>query len=816
MAQATLQSPAGIPRSVASKLRGLRMRINLWLLIDGVSKVLATAAVLLFVLFVFDYQLSYWIDVDFSLRLVPLAVGCLLLGWLIYRHLILPFVTRVSDDALVLAVEKHYGRDLGESLISAVQFSRMSNEIEVQGVSPQLIRATIDQGTEAAGRLPFGSVVDTRWLTANAAIFVLGAVLLGLYVYGASAFRDAKYAENVPENEIALGGRGYSVQLLGIGFDREVLLKDVPWPQDVYFTINYDHDEDRVIVVPRGDDFQLKVRVREDSKYNANEVGEAGEVAVNLRGSAGYYSETLEVVQEKRQQADDETAADAGGGESQEMDVDYFYLEMPNVQEEFKFQIEAKSKRIRGKSQWYTVKLVDRPDVEELKLTTKLPEYAGGALKELPKGAGPHHVLAGSSLKIEGTANKPLSKAIFNIGGKLREVPLTGQKEFTANVPAEELGESFKSGAISIELFDTEELRLPNQQKPGPLKSRRPTKFSLRIQPDRAPDVVAALKDISGMVTPQVRIPFDCLIKDEFAVTDVKLKYTWKDEDNIADTDEGQYDVEAAQKEIGERSMRFQDVFDLAPLEIPAGSNLKFHISALDNKLPEANEGQSTEFRLLVVTEAELNKEFLRRQAELHQDFKRLYENQEKYKTDTEVLEAETRDAQSLTTKQRQRLLELQKNHKLLGTNIGGVAKRMQSIVREMENNRLDDSDRALLSKINENVIQPMQELSKQDVPETIKQLDNTRAAAEKRPQRQQAIEKAIAQQEKNLQKMDDVLKVMAKTEGYQEVVRIYYEILQEQEKVRKLSDEEKQRLREKVLNGEVPPKQDGDSGSGG
>ena len=81
-----------------------------------------------------------------------------LLAYLIYRGLIVPFSSRVSDDALVLAVEKHYGRDLGESLISAVQFSRMTNEIEVQGVSPQLVRATIDRGTEAANRLPFGSL----------------------------------------------------------------------------------------------------------------------------------------------------------------------------------------------------------------------------------------------------------------------------------------------------------------------------------------------------------------------------------------------------------------------------------------------------------------------------------------------------------------------------------------------------------------------------------------------------------------------------------------------------------------------------------
>ena len=363
MAQATLTHGSGVPTSVASKLRGLRMKINTWLFIDGLSRVLAATALLLVLFFLLDYNLSRWVNFDFSLRLGTLVIGCAIVAYLFYRGLIVPFSARVSDDALVLAVEKHYGRDLGESLISAVQFSRMSNEIEVQGVSPQLVRATIDRGTQAADRLPFGSLVDTRWLVVNLAIFVLGAVALGFYAYGATAFRGSEYADpNAEHAQFKLGEKSYSKQLLGIAFDREVLLKDTPWPQDVYFTLNVG-DEDGVIVIPRGDNFELQLRVREDSKIPAEELKE---VQVNFIGKVGRFSEKMEIVYKETAESEDEEVKE----------VDHFAIQVTNVTEEFQFQIEASG--VRGSTRWYQVKLVDRPTVDTLTLTATLPKYAGG------------------------------------------------------------------------------------------------------------------------------------------------------------------------------------------------------------------------------------------------------------------------------------------------------------------------------------------------------------------------------------------------------------------------------------------------------
>jgi len=844
MAQAALPHAAGIPSSVASKLRGLRMKINLWLLVDGLSRVLAATALLLAVCFLLDY----WLNLDFYLRLGNLVLGCAVLAYLIYRTLILPFSRRVSDDALILAVEKHYGRDLGDSLISAVQFSRMTDEIEMQGVSRELVQATINQGAETAARLPFGSLIDRRWLAANVLVLAFATAAVGLYAYGASAFRGPEFADR----EFTIGKQRYPVQLLAIAFDREVLLRDVPWPQDVYFTLNVG-SKDGVIQFPRGDDFKLQIRVREDSKYTAEDIDE---LVVHFVGPAGRYSETADVVRKqpaKQQDADapvlensDESPAEAGSesappntpddasnqhskeqdsgegaadsadepsneDDSGEMPIDYFSLELANVLDEFEFQIEARG--VRGVSRWYQVKLVDRPEVEELTLTATLPQYTGGRQIQLPPGAGPHHVLAGSSLQIDATANKPLSEAVIGVGDYRQTIDLDGQSEFSAQLSADVLKKELTSGVVTISLRDTEQLRLPNQATAGPLESKRPTKFSLRVKPDRAPDVVAKLDGISGMVTPNARIPFDCLVKDEFAITRVSLHYDWKHEENQADHGQGQRDIAAVKDKLGDRVIRFREVFDLEPLEIPTGSGLRFYIAAVDNnEITGPNEGRSTEFLLRVVSDAELREDLIRRQAEQRQDFERLYKEQQDLKTETQVLQAASRDADSLTDKQRDTLRELQKNHKLLETNIGSVSQRLESIVREMENNRLDDSESELMQKLQDNVVEPMQELARGEVDAAIRELDEVRAAADDRERRQQAIQRAIEQQQRNEEKMEGILKNMAKTEGYQEAVNLFYEILKEEERIKKLTREERQRLLEEILQGRPrPPEGEGE-----
>lgn len=861
MAQATAPFTTGIPAPVVSRLRALRAKITTWLLIDGLSRVILTLVAVIAVDFLIDWLFS----LDRTQRIVMLVIAAGVLGYVVYARLIAPLLTSVSDEALCLAVERHYGKELNESLISAVQFAR--GEVS-GGVSPQLVRASIEQGTKAAERVPFGSVVDSQWFVANIGIIAACGVLLAAFGYAATAFRDvAEYKDT-------------NYQLAEIWVDRDVLLKDRPWPQDTYLVVA--DAEDGVVTVPRGDEWTMVVTVKEDSKTKPDEV-----LVDFIMAGGGRHSEVMKAI--KPEKTLDEEGQPVAAAQD---DTDPLRFEIERSAELEPFQFRVRAAGLRGaKTRWFTVNLVDRPEVDKLELSTTAPKYAfehvtlepvkkvnaetqqeevhlwegpveeilvkqgdtinagaaivkiktedegvqsitspqGGVVGELavekgqpvevgdrlltltsvnyqlPPGTGPHQVMQGSDFRVMGEANKPLSKALLATGeGDARaeyEMDVS-DKQFTFTLPADKLA----GGGYTVTLWDQENVRIPGAAAAGPLKSKRRSGFTLRDIPDRAPDVVAKLKNISGIVTPDANIRYECFIKDEFAITDVKLKYEWRHDTDTSELNEGSQTISPAEARLGERSMKFDDAFDLAPLEIAPGSGLSFHIAAMDNNdISGPTEGKSTVFLLRVVTQGEFREELLRRQMEQGLDFQRLLKNQEELMTETMALEAASAGNESLSKEERQTLLTIQKNQKLIGTNIGNIAQRLNSIAQEMENNRLDETDAPLLKKLRENVIQPMDELARRDVPEVSDELDKSRRDADDAEKRDEALDKAADEQQQVVDKMKEVLKHIARTEGYQEAVNLLYEIEKNQKSLREKVELEKQKLEEGIFEGENP-----------
>ncbi|MCA9269538.1 MAG: hypothetical protein KDA41_13750 [Planctomycetales bacterium] len=766
MAQATLTESAPIPGSVATKLRSLRAKITLWLLIDGISRALLAAVALIAVDFLLDWQFSF----DRNQRIVMLALCGTTIGYVIYKRLLIPLFTGVSDDALCLAVERHYGRELNESLITAVQFSRMG-EGASRGVSPQLVQASIDQGIRAADRIPFGSIVDSGWLFANAAILACCTAALAAFFWSAEKYRPAQYDDTY-------------YQLAGIWVDRDLLLMDRPWPQDTYLTVQ--GADGQTVTLPRGDDWSLLVEVDPRSKIKPDEV------LLDVATRSGSRSEVMETVEKEK----------------------LFRVDFSNVVDEFRFR--ARTRRGRGATAWHRVKLVNRPEIASLTLTTTLPPYAGGKDEELPAGAGPYHVLAGSAMQVRGVSDKPLSAATLILAGKaddakLVSVPMTvggkDRTEFSCRIAPAQL----QDGAYRMELLDTEELLLPGRSERGPLASSDTQRFVVRIKPDRAPDVVARLTGITGMVVPKARLPIDCLIKDQFAVTSAVLKHQWRHEDNAAEVHEAQYDIASAKEQLGGPKVAFTDVFDLEPLGIPVGSGLSFFIEAADsNDISGPGIGKSTVFLLRVVSEDELRADLLRREKEQRFDFERLVKNQDDMQIDCQALDAALREAAGLSGDQRQLLLTLQKNHKLLSNNIGSVADRLEAILAEYENNRLyTDEDAQQRERLVERIIRPMRELAEADVPLAMRELDKVRLYADDAQPRSEALADVVGRHAQIAEKMQEILRHLVKSEGYQEAVNLLYEIRKTQEQVKELTAKERERLIQRILEGKSPDEVD-------
>lgn len=539
---------------------------------------------------------------------------------------------------------------------------------------------------------------------------------------------------------------------LSIWFNRNVLLGDDVWPQKTYLVVK--RAENGQVKFPRGEDWTQVVEVTSESEVVPDDV------YIDFRRARNRNSQAMKKTADRS-----------------------FEAVFASVIEPFEF-------RARGGdayTPWIRVELVEQPAVEELHLEITPPKYTGESVQDLAPGKGPYFVLKGTSLFIRGTVNKPLTRASLAIEGKLLPLELTAAKTgFTGNVPPEQL----VAGHYTVELEDTEGLA-----------SRRPTSFGLRIRTDREPRVRAKLVGVSGMVVPRAMVPLECRVSDDFAVMAAEVAYTWRDE-MAQMPQEGRIELPAAKETLGQRELSFADVLDLSALNLPTGTSLNFHVAARDNDdISGPNVGKSSDFLLRIVTEQELQNDILRREKEQRQEMERLLKQQEDLRTDCQALQAGLTDA-PLATEHKDLLMQYQRRQKVIGTNVSAIAERLENIVIEAKNNRLEDPSGNLEKRMREDIIRPMTEIAELAVPDTVQHLDQTRRLGAEVAPRNEALSTAVTRQKEIADAMREILRHMVKAEGYQEAVNLLYEIQKSQQDVLDRTMKERQERIKGIIEG--------------
>jgi len=221
---------------VVTRLQALRAQIAAWFWVDGLVRVAWMALGLLAA----DLAIDWFFRLDKPQRVVMLVLMVGVLGWRVYRRLVRPLSATMSDDALALSVESA-NKQLGQSLISALQLSRMEN-VEARGMSPMLVAQTVRHGTVAAERVSFGGILDGREFRLNALLLVIALGVFALVGYG-----------------IATTGT------LSIWFNRNILLGYQTWPQKTYLVVER-VGENGAVVFPRGEDWTQLVSVKTESE----------------------------------------------------------------------------------------------------------------------------------------------------------------------------------------------------------------------------------------------------------------------------------------------------------------------------------------------------------------------------------------------------------------------------------------------------------------------------------------------------------------------------------------------------------------------
>ena len=339
-----------LPSTIRRGLARLRWARTVWVGIDALAALAVAAVVFVAV----SLPLDRLLRLDQPQRAVVLALAAGAMAVVAWRRLVRPLTRGLPDDVLARAVEATR-RDLGESLLAAVQFARMADPT-VAGYSPAMIRATVDLGRRRAAGVDFARALDRPRLHRNLLLLLSAAAVL-------------------------TAAAGLFPSTMHLWWQRNVLLASVAWPQQTHLLII--GAADGALVHPRGDDLAVEARADPDGVVPSV-------VTLDHRqagGTAG--SETMVLV-----------------------GADRFRTVFPNVLEPFRL-------RVRGGDDvtpWHEVRLVERPVVEDLTLRYTPPAYVGAGPHDLPKNVGSYPVLVGSTVEVRGTASKPLARASLSVG----------------------------------------------------------------------------------------------------------------------------------------------------------------------------------------------------------------------------------------------------------------------------------------------------------------------------------------------------------------------------------------------------------------
>ena len=727
-----------VPLEIDEKIGSMRRIVQRFFLVAGLNRFF----VCLLGIVAVDYLLDSTFRMDWSQRLITLLLAGALLGYVLWKYLLVPLFSRVSDDAFLLQAEESE-RELNESMISALELSRMDIG-ENENVSMDLVRETVSRGGKEVAAIRLEDVFRLGRLRFN--IFALILLLCALAGLCAGSVLNSS---------------------LGIWFNRNVMLGNAQWPQD--FFLDVPGVEAGVLRIPRGDDWIVSAVVREGFKSLPSKV------ELEIRSAAGRRSESMSSVSQ---------------GEE-------FRTEIRNVLEPFEFRVTSRN----TESEWIKVELLNRPKLADLFLVAIEPEYTGAGSRDLPVGAGPYYLLNGSVLKVEGSSDKPLQSALLVCGDKEHALRVDGMR-FSGNIPARDV----LSGTYDLEIEDRESVQFPGSESLSGLGARDPLRFKIKIKNDRKPRVRVSLKGVSGMVVPGARLPFEGMMEDDYAIDSAQIVYTWKEDNSEREQSQGELEPGDMGDLAGKAQVPLNGAVELSPLEIPVNSRLGLQFKATDNdSVTGPKAGESTKILLRVVGEAELRTDLLRREKEQRQVLTEMIKKQDLLLTDTAALAAECREIEALDPSQRERIVALQKRQKLLGSNLTPVVSRLEGMLQEIINNRLEEEDGVLKARLSEKVIVPLSALLEGAIPAAAVGLDSARRS-EGLQQRNEFFVSVEGAQRNVISVMREVLVHMVRNEGYQQAVNLLYEIQRAQERMRAMTKKAKEEALGEVLEDEEDP----------
>jgi len=437
---------------------------------------------------------------------------------------------------------------------------------------------------------------------------------------------------------------------------RNLALSAVEWPR--YTSLHFVGADAGVVRLPQGDPLTVRVAASgevPDQVYLRTR-SHSGEVEVEQmsRTGDGEYTRTIETLIE-----DAELVAEGGDGFSAPL----------------------------------RVQIVERPRIEEFTVDVVFPAYMNKAPERVPLTEGEVRLLRGSELRLAAKSHKPVVEAFALFAEQKVPLERDGDHAFHGALTPR------TSGLLVVDVIDRDQLG-----------AGAPPRLQVRVVDDKAPTIDFKLRGISSLVTPQVAIPGDLKVKDDFGVTVVSAAWRATDDAPEHQPQRRPDDVPPAEAPFLPIGVAFETALvpgvarfestatvDFKPLNraerdddpqnpVRPGMLLSLRFQAKDNFGPgEPHEAIAEAMTFRVVTRDKLVEELRRRQVEQRQEVLRIRDEEA-----TALLSlGQNPNPTGADPRVRQQLKSLAARQQTLGRQVAFIADVYQRILWEYENNRI-------------------------------------------------------------------------------------------------------------------------------
>ena len=681
--------------SIRAQLEQLHHKIRqlIWLngLCWGLTLFLGLAALIISL----DWMLN--ISDPASRLLLGLAAGSSVI-WILWKHLIIPLKTPLTDLDLALKIERRYPT-LRDSFSSSIQFDHQSNT-QFAG-STQMRQAVIEDAYQRASQINFLELIDTHPLRK----IMFSATLLCLI----TAFLTLLHP-----------------QVVILGLHRLILPFSAPdWPQRVELLIldeklvPIETGPDNPYQVVEGQTFQFFVENRKGTPPDDLRLEYQSRQKEQSAGKI--YSDPLRIVSVPDNSG---VTHDLGTGS----------LVITNKL--------LKLRAVGGDDThmpWLNIVSVPPTMISLEQVRLIPPAYSQLTEEILPTGIGNFKALVGTRVEFKASSNKLLKTVDLRIKNS-EPVSLKLQPD-----------RKHFSGTFVVNAPGTYSYWFEAENDQG-FKPPTPDHFEINAISDDVPEIFLEVPDTDLQVTPTAQIPLKVVVHDDLGIEDVLIRYQKSSSEETLSralrTDRENFSFRlpfppesaANQRQNQLKDLTLTDNWKLSELALKEGDRIIFRAEARDlfqdssatssqeAQPADSHTGTSISRVLTIVSPQFKANELANRQANLLEELARILKDQRLLRTEIKDVQHQLQRVGQARTEEIDTIKQVEMDQKRIASQLHsprtGLEQRSSELLQELEWNRIEDpAMQQRLAELNTELSQ----LNQQVFPEIQEQITQAR-----------------------------------------------------------------------------------------